>query len=598
MLVGSIMLGVMVDQVVKFIESLNLEAKMDRERKMEFALYLQESGRVPTGVREKALRAYGYYLKRKSTFLEEGTFDGIPPVVLNKLAVNLYGPVIRKVRLFQTMLQLEEKDFIVNLIMSAKPFEALSGELISESGDIATEIVFALNGEVRMWTHRGKRRVTEGFCTSGHGFGDFEHYSRMTRMSNYSAATDCRLLSLRMTDIDSMSERFEEAGGFFRRECRARYRSYLKIRDGPLAVRRDRPPGQEGSGASYEEPVTDAAGFLILETVWLNGEAIDYKGATMFVTAVSDELRAAEVTYQAHVGVSEEGRNLLCDVTLNELFWSHRVLHPNMTLKAAWDLLIAVFVVYSMLSVPIEVAFQAAAVGGWYVVDIAIDAFFLLDVLLSFRTTYFDEELQAFVIVSNLMARNYLRSWFAVDLLSSLPWDVIINDGLSSEVAGGSIGFKLFNSLRLLKLFRLARLGKYVTALEEWFTLSPTVFDLLKLFFRIFTICHFVSCVWWGLSSTMKGASWIDDPSMVYADNLRDGPLPDQYITSLYWAFTTLTTTGYGDITALSRPNFSASIFVTNLVVGTDGRILSICIEVFGSAVFGVSPPSLVYVLL
>ena len=552
MLVGSIILGTMVDQVVKFIESLNLEAKMDRERTMEFTLYLQESGRVPNTVREKALRAYSYYLKRKSTFLEEGTFDGVPPVVLNKLAVNLYGPVIRKVKLFQSMLQLEEKDFIVNLIMSAKPFESTSGELISEIGDIATEVVFTLSGEVRIWTHRGKRKVTEGFCTSGYCFGDFENYSKMTRMSNYSAATDCRLLSVKMADIDSMSERYEEAGAFFRRECRSRYRSYLKIRDGTVAKRESIPsPSVGGSGSG--EFVTDATGFLILETVWLNGDTINFREATSFVSAAYDELCTAEVTYQAHVGFNEDGRNLLCDLTLSELFWNYSVFHPNMWAKTAWDMLIGIFVVYSMLSVPIEVAFQATAKGGWYVVDIMISAFFMLDACFTFRTAYFDEELQAFVVVSSLMAGNYLRTWFVVDFLSSIPWDVIINDGLNGQFAGGTLGFKLFSALRLLKLFRLARLAKYVTVLEEWFTLSPTVFDLLKLFFRIFSICHFISFVWWGLSSVMRGPSWIDDPSMVYASNLRDGPLLDQYITSLYWAFTTLTTTGYGDITALSK---------------------------------------------
>jgi hypothetical protein len=148
MLIGSIMVGSMVNQVVKFIESLDREARADKKRMTEFTLYLQESGRVPNGVKEKAFKAFAYYLKRKSTFLDQGTFEGIPPVVMNKLVVNLYAPVIRKINLFQSMLELDEKEFIVNLIMSSKPFEASVGETIAGVGDIATEIMFLMTGEV------------------------------------------------------------------------------------------------------------------------------------------------------------------------------------------------------------------------------------------------------------------------------------------------------------------------------------------------------------------------------------------------------------------------------------------------------------------
>lgn len=84
------------------------------------------------------------------------------------------------------------------------------------------------------------------------------------------------------------------------------------------------------------------------------------------------------------------------------------------------------------------------------------------------------------------------------------------------------------------------------------------VIKLLFLVVKMFFVAHLLACGWFYVASSQTmtdepmpgdGSSWIadyDGGSALY------GPIGRQYLFSLYWAFTTLTTVGYGDITASS----------------------------------------------
>ena len=98
---------------------------------------------------------------------------------------------------------------------------------------------------------------------------------------------------------------------------------------------------------------------------------------------------------------------------------------------------------------------------------------------------------------------------------------------------------------------------------------------------KVFVIAHIVACCWWGICSAMSTHTWYDNPNLsVVKDgdtvSLRDDDLSAQYFTSLYWSYTTITATGYGDIVP-------SNVWE---------RTLASAVFIFGACVFGYAASS------
>jgi hypothetical protein len=96
-----------------------------------------------------------------------------------------------------------------------------------------------------------------------------------------------------------------------------------------------------------------------------------------------------------------------------------------------------------------------------------VDASFVLDIYFNFRTGYVESEPAAFLVTSGrAVAYRYLKGFFLVDFLSTVPWDVVLaNDGLGF--------FQLVKLSKIMKLLRMARALKLVRILRLIKVLLP-----------------------------------------------------------------------------------------------------------------------------
>ena len=279
--------------------------------------------------------------------------------------------------------------------------------------------------------------------------------------------------------------------------------------------------------------------------------------------------------------VTVESEIIYSEATL-DYFWSKRLIHPMGFRKTLWDGFIGILIIYSVMLIPIQIGFTVQytlnSPSGWLVaLDSTIDVLFFLDIILSFHTSYYSDDDDAYVLIPQMVRQHYLRTWFTIDFFSTVPFDQIVQTILD-EVNVSSLSslrlVKIVRLARLLKLARVMKLGKYLARLENTAGISPAAFDLLKLLFEVIFICHIFCCCWYLICEGMTSNSWIDQSDKIYSlsdTSLRYSDLVTKYFTSLYYVFTTLTTVGYGDIVANN----------------TSERFINIFMELVGATVFG-----------
>ncbi|XP_008290623.1 potassium voltage-gated channel subfamily H member 3, partial [Stegastes partitus] len=151
--------------------------------------------------------------------------------------------------------------------------------------------------------------------------------------------------------------------------------------------------------------------------------------------------------------------------------------------KAGWDWLILLATFYVAITVPYNVCFTAVEVredGGSAarnppsVSDILVEILFIIDIVLNFRTTYVSTSGQV-VYDARSICIHYVTSWLFVDLIAALPFDLLYAFNISVN-----FGVHLLKTVRLLRLLRLLqKLDRYSQYSAVVLTLLMSTFALL-----------------------------------------------------------------------------------------------------------------------
>jgi hypothetical protein len=103
--------------------------------------------------------------------------------------------------------------------------------------------------------------------------------------------------------------------------------------------------------------------------------------------------------------------------------WWRDPIDPESILGFRCTLITMVLVLYSAFLIPARLGFEteehAAEVSTF--LDFCSELWFLVDIIISFRLGYVDEDTQELVMDFVQIRRKYLRSWFALDLTSGIP---------------------------------------------------------------------------------------------------------------------------------------------------------------------------------
>lgn len=110
-----------------------------------------------------------------------------------------------------------------------------------------------------------------------------------------------------------------------------------------------------------------------------------------------------------------------------------------------WDLLMLLLMMGNLIILPVGITFfKDENTPPWIIFNVVSDTLFLVDLVLNFRTGIMKEDSTEIMLDPKTIRRHYLRSWFAVDFISSIPVDYIflmvdLEERLDSEVHTNSI---------------------------------------------------------------------------------------------------------------------------------------------------------------
>lgn len=229
------------------------------------------------------------------------------------------------------------------------------------------------------------------------------------------------------------------------------------------------------------------------------------------------------------------------------------IIHPYSDFRFYWDLIMLIMMMGNLIIIPVGITFfSEQTTTTWLVFNVASDTIFLVDLVMNFRTGIVNEESSEIILDPKIIKMNYLKSWFVVDFLSSIPVDyifLIVEKGFDSEVYKTARALRIVRFTKILSLLRLLRLSRLIRYIHQWEEIFHMTYDLASAVVRIFNLigmmlllCHWDGCLQYlvPLLQEFPPDCWVSLNGMV---NVSWGK---QYSYALFKAMSHMLCIGYG----------------------------------------------------
>jgi len=221
--------------------------------------------------------------------------------------------------------------------------------------------------------------------------------------------------------------------------------------------------------------------------------------------------------------------------------------------KTVWHCIVFAAVVFTALEAPYSFTFRTR-LHTWQIwIDALLSLIFILDLIFFLKTRKIASSTH---VKKNAHMVKRERVHILVDILCSIPFDVLAH---VLDMAG----LQIFRLVRLFRLVRITRIFSFVGSL----TVVPNWFKALMAAVGSIMAINFIACGW----------------ILIYPN---PGVLSDKeyFIHSLYWAVTTLTTVGYGDITPSTSGGKLYTMAIMILGVGVYGIVIGKVSQILAEA--------------
>ena len=155
--------------------------------------------------------------------------------------------------------------------------------------------------------------------------------------------------------------------------------------------------------------------------------------------------------------------------------------------------------------------------------ELVMDIVFIIDIGLNFRTAYIEHA--ELVVDRKRIVRKYLSKWFAIDLIGSIPWEIIFR--IIRATSDGDAGSaQVVTLVKILKAPKMLRLGRFLKVLES-IEGAANVGRIIMLMVMMAVFVHWISCLWYAVASA-------DPDGFLERKGVAKDPWHEQYFENYY----------------------------------------------------------------
>ncbi|XP_044028583.1 potassium/sodium hyperpolarization-activated cyclic nucleotide-gated channel 2 [Siniperca chuatsi] len=231
------------------------------------------------------------------------------------------------------------------------------------------------------------------------------------------------------------------------------------------------------------------------------------------------------------------------------------IIHPYSDFRFYWDIVMLLLMMSNLVILPWGITFfEDQNTMPWITFNVLSDTLFLMDLVFNFRTGIPGED-SHIILDPKDIRMYYLRTWFLVDFISSIPVDYIFlivdleSRHESSDVYRTARALRIVRFTKILSLLRLLRLSRLIRYIHQWEEIFHMTYDLASAVVRIVNLigmmlllCHWDGC----LTFMVPMLQDFPPDCWVSKNNMVNSTWHLQYSYALFMAMSHMLCIGYG----------------------------------------------------
>ena len=176
------------------------------------------------------------------------------------------------------------------------------------------------------------------------------------------------------------------------------------------------------------------------------------------------------------------------------------IIYPDGTFKSNWEKIMSLLVITTCIFTPYVMAFVPDFDLNMTIFDGCMNLLFLADIFVIFFSAYIDGDYNL-IDDYNVIAANYCTGWFLIDLISIIPFDLILmTTGSFNRLARFARIGKLYKLIKMARMAKVLKIGKIKNKFVKNMVIMLKIssgFERLMILAIVFLLLQHVVCFIW-----------------------------------------------------------------------------------------------------